>query len=175
VAIEELIAAVPPPGHPSEAGPLDAVPDIEKALGTPLPKDAFEFGLRYGSGMFADTLEVYNPFSSNYLVTVHEVCDVYRDLKAQEGDEFIPYDIYPKSPGLLVWGRDVNGHMLFWLTIGQPDQWPLMLMTVDGQFERWACQMTSFLARVFMGEMGCILWDKDWVKQNFVGILFHPK
>ena len=175
MAVDELVAVVPLPANPTEAGPPELLPKIEQALGTPLPKDMVEFGLRYGSGMFGDTLEVYNPFSASYLDTVNQVSDCYRNLKESEGSDFIPYEIFPEKPCLLVWGSDVNGHMLFWLTDGHPDKWPLMLMTVDGQFERWDMSATSFLAKIFRGETGCILWDQEWVKANLVGIAFRPK
>lgn len=175
MAIDELIAVVPPPHNPTETGSLEAWSAIECAIGIALPEEIRDFGLRYGSGMFGDTVEVYNPFSVNYLDTIRQVSDCYRDLKRAEGHEFIPYHIYPDKPGLLVWGSDVNGHMMFWLTEGEPAQWPLILMTVDAQFERWNVPITTFLARIFQGEIGCILWDKDWIKQNFVGIVFHPK
>jgi hypothetical protein len=98
----------------------------------------------------------------------------FRDLKRAEGDQFIPYDIYPKSPGLLVWGSDVNGHMMFWLTEGQPEKWPLVLMTVDGQFEQLQMSTTTFLARVFSGAMECILWDKEWIKIILRVLSFIP-
>jgi hypothetical protein len=174
MAVSELVAVVPPPENPTEAGPPEEWPGIESAIGIPLPLDVRDFGLRYGSGMFADTVEAYNPFSAKYLEIISQVSDCYRDLKCAEGDKFIPYRIYPDKPGLLVWGSDVNGHMMFWLTEGEPSRWPLILMTVDGQFERWDMPMTTFLASIFQGKMSCILWDEEWIKKNFVGITFHP-
>lgn len=173
--IKELIAVVPPPDHANEGGPLEAISNVESALGTPFPKDILDFGIRYGTGMFADTVEVFNPFSSKYLEAVHEVSDLYRDLKRAEGDQFIPYAIYPKNPGLLVWGTDVNGHTMFWLTEGQPEKWPLVLMTVDGQFEQLKMSMTTFLAKIFSRTMECILWDREWIQDNFTDITFHPR
>jgi hypothetical protein len=175
MAIDELIAVVAAPPKPTEAGPLALLPKVENTLGIRLPKDIVDFGLRYGSGMFGDTIEVYNPFSASYLDAVNQVSDCYRSLKEAEGSEFIPYNIFPEKPGLLVCGSEVNGHILFWLTDGQPDNWPLILMTVDGQFERWDTSVTSFLARILRGKTGCVLWDKDWVKANLVGVAFRSK
>lgn len=175
MSIEELVVVVPAPTQPSEAGSPEAIPVVERAMGTALPKDVFDFGIRYGTGMFADTVEIYNPFSAKYLESVRQVSDCYRELKHAEGNQFIPYDIYPISPGLLVWGSDVNGHMMFWLTEGQSEKWPLVLMTVDGQFEQLNMSMTTFLARTFGGVMECILWDKEWIKNNFMDITFHPR
>src|SRR5258708_26087404 len=86
MSIEELVAVVPPPDQPNESGPLEAISAVESALGTSLPKDVVDFGIRYGTGMFADTVEVFNPFSSKYLESVREVSDLYRDLKRAEGD-----------------------------------------------------------------------------------------
>jgi hypothetical protein len=118
---------------------------------------------------------VYNPFASDYLDRVRMVGDCYRDLKAAEGDEFIPYGIFPTSPGLLAWGDEVNGNVLFWLTEGEPDAWPVVLFSRhDGSFERWDMPMTAFLAKVFSGEMVCVLGDMAWLKENYAGIRFLP-
>jgi hypothetical protein len=122
MAIEELIAVVPPPLAPLEAGPMERRNEVEKALGVILPDDLYELGLRYGSGRFANEIEVFNPFSKKYLENVDMVSECYRGLKQAEGDDFIPYDIFPKSPGFLPWGDTMNGDVLFWLTEGEPSE-----------------------------------------------------
>jgi hypothetical protein len=132
-----------------------------------LPKEIVDFGKRYGTGMFGDNVEVFNPFSSKYLQHVETFRDCYCDLKRTEGDEFIPYAIYPQNPGLLVCGSDVNGHSMFWLTEGPPDEWPLVLMSRhDNSFERLEMSLTTFLAKVFSGAIDCVLWDREWLKNN---------
>jgi hypothetical protein len=62
--------------------------------------------------------------------------------------------------------------MMFWLTEGEPDNWPTVVMSRhDGAFERWNMPMTSFLAKIIKGEIACIVWDKGW----FSGVKFEPR
>ncbi len=173
MALVELLAAVPPPATPKHNG-SEAVKALTTAgLVLPLPGDLVAFAARYGSGMFSDTLIIHNPFDPDYTSQVEEVSRCYRELKQAEGDAVIPYRVYPDRPGLLLCGSEVNGGMIFWLTEGEPDQWPLVLMTCDFQFERRDESLTSFLAQVFSGRTGCVLWDLRWVQANLVGAAFH--
>jgi hypothetical protein len=174
MSLAELIEVVPPSPEPVETDPSEAKHAVE-ALGVALPQDLYDFGLRYGSGMFGDAIRVYNPFGANYLACVRMVGDCYRDLKSAEGDEFIPYDIFPTSPGLLAWGDEVNGNVLFWLTQGEPNDWPIILFSRhDGSFERWDMPLTTFLAKVFKAEVDCVLGDREWLKANYTGIRIVP-
>jgi hypothetical protein len=173
LAIEDLLALVPPPTQPTDPGSESAKAEVEKRLGLPLPKDIYDYASRYGTGMFSDTLIVHNPFAPDYFDLIGEVSRCYHELKQSEGDAVIPLDVYPTRPGLLVCGSEVNGGMIFWLTDGEPDKWPLILMTVDFQFERRNSSLTTFLAQVFSGHTGCVLWDSEWVRTNLVGVSFR--
>src|SRR5437762_2069341 len=105
MAISDLKAIVTPPIQPLEAGPSNRWARIQKTLGFPLPSDLRDFGLNYGTGIFANLgLRVFNPFSANYRRSIDEQSVVWRSLKAGEGDAVVPYDVFPKHPGLLPWG-----------------------------------------------------------------------
>ena len=172
---EHLVAVVTPPLHPVEAGPITLRSPLEARLGLSLPHELYEVGATYGSGKFGNQIEVLNPFSSSYFDTVVEVCDLYRDLRRDEGTTVVPYDVYPVHPGLFPWGLEENGHMLFWLTEGKQESWPILLArSREARFERWDMPMTTFLSKVFKGEIHCILWDNDTQRQ-FLGIRFQPK
>jgi hypothetical protein len=174
MAMQELVAVVPPPAAPVETRPVGRKNEIEKALGIVLPEDLYELGLHYGSGRFADELEVFNAFSTKYLEKVDMVNGCYRQLKQGEGDDFVPYDIFPKSPGLFPWGVTTSGHVMFWLTEGEPNSWrTVLLRTGEMEFEAVQTQMTTFLADVFKGPMPCVLWEVEWQMENLVGKPFH--
>ena len=173
--ISELLAAVTPPAKPVENGPREVIPSVEAKIGLRLPEDLIQFAEQYGSGTLGTTLTVYNPFSEHYHLDSGKITNLYRMLKQNEGDEFIPYDIHPSNPGLYSFATDVNGHTLWWLTEGEPEKWPILLMTVDAAFERWEMSMTTFLAKIFRAEIDCLLWDRKWLRENFVGIQFNPE
>lgn len=173
MAVDELVIVVHPPANPIDPGSEVLRADVERRLGQSLPRDIYDYVSRYGTGIFSDTLTIHNPFSPDYFEVLSEVSKCYQDLKEAEGDAVIPYKIYPASPGLLVCASEVNGGMLFWLTEGAPDEWPLILMTVDFQFERRNMSLTTFLAQVFNGQTGCVLWNLEWAQHNLVGVAFH--
>ena len=129
---------------------------------------------RYGTGHFGDTIQVYNPASPSYFATIEEACSVYRDLRISEGEQFVPHEVFPASPGLFPWGDDVNGHMMFWLTEGDADHWPIVLLTVDGESEQLNLPMTTFLAKILSCEMDCVIWDAQWLQENIGGLDFNP-
>jgi len=172
--LSHLLSLVHPPDVPINSGSPTLRQELESKINLILPEDIYDFAARYGSGMFSDTLAILNPFSASYLEVITEVSDCYRDLKKSEGNSTISYDIYPANPGLLVCGTEVNGGLIFWLTEGDPSSWPLILMTVDFQFERRDVSLTKFLGQVFGGQTGCVLWDINWVRSNLVGSRFNP-
>jgi hypothetical protein len=176
MAIEDLIAVVSPPWAPVDAGPTGRRIEVERALGIALPDEIYELGLRYGSGTFADEIEVFNPFSKDYLEKVNEVTACYRELKQAEAEEFVPYDIFPTSPGFFPWGASVNGHVMFWLTEGKPNEWPTALVVgrEANVYEVFRMAMTTLLAKVFQEPMPCVLWDAEWQMANLVGKPFRP-
>ena len=116
-----------------------------------------------------------NPFAPKYVEAVKYYSSLYQELRESEGEECVPYEIYPASPGLLIACEEVNGSSIFWLTEGEPDKWPLMLMTVDWQFERREQTLLSFLVEMFRDLPECVLWTKEWAEENLPGMEFHPK
>jgi SMI1-KNR4 cell-wall len=131
MAIEDLLAVVPPPARPIDPGDPAAWPKVEQALGTKLPSDYRDYGLRYGSGVLGHNIFVYNPFSPFYLGDVKNTCQLFGQMHEVEEDYF-PHAVFPSSPGLLPWASDSNGNHYFWLTEGEPDQWPVLFWPRNG-------------------------------------------
>ncbi|MCC7421496.1 MAG: SMI1/KNR4 family protein [Planctomycetaceae bacterium] len=170
MAIRELIAIVPPPESPSGSVEDKTWDHLERELGVRLPDDLRDFAVLYGSGRFYGTgIQVYNPFSTYYVATVTDMCDVFRTLKQYEGDEYVPFNIYPELPGIFPWGGDNNGNMMFWLTEGLPDEWPTLLwLRHDGNFYRYETSMTASLAGVFSRQI-------EWYYNLTTPVRFEPE
>lgn len=176
MAIEDLMAVVPAPAHPLETGTVGQWRQIQKDLGIRLPKDFRDFGQRYGTGRFTELgITVFNPFAAVFREWLDESLAVWRTLKAGEGDEEVPYDVFPVQPGLLVWGADEGGAGLFWLTIGEPDRWPIMLRGHEStEFHRIELSLSTFLAKVMRQEISVPdVWSKRmFAKRN--ALVFQP-
>ncbi|HEY1068500.1 MAG TPA: SMI1/KNR4 family protein [Pirellulales bacterium] len=176
MAISELVAVVPPPQIPRETGPWSSLPNVERRLGTKLPKDIIDLGQTYGTGSFAgNVITVFNPFSGRYVDDVELFSGIYRQLSEAEGKDAVPYPLFPKKSGLLIWGRTASGNAMFWRTIGEPDEWPIVLLLHGGFFEEWKLSVTTFLAKVLSKEMECILFSKEWVRENSKALSFSPR
>ena len=167
MSIEQLTAIVPSPASPTEVPAEPDWKEIEKKLGIALPPDYRDFVSTYGSGLLGNFIRVFNPFaSSEYLAlipSVERICKVRRELKATEGDEEVPYGIYPDSPGILPWGNDENGNTLYWLTTGHPETWPVIVGEGRGRaWQQFDMPMTSFLAAALSGDIECTIWPADF-------------
>lgn len=166
--IESLLEIVPIPPEPVDAGPLSQWAFVQVKLGLELPSDLLKLAVLYGTGSFSrGQFSVLNPFAPSYVETVTKICAFYRTLKAAEGDDYFPYDFYPQRPGLLPWGREANGHEMFWLTEGAADDWPIVLYRSGAcEFERLDMSLTDFLTEVLTNTSNCAA---------FVGIDFWPE
>src|SRR5688572_26417007 len=110
MAIDELTAVVKPPKDPLEAGPAERWNSVQEQMGIKLPTDLRDFGLSYGTGKFSEQgIVVFNPFAAGFPHQVEETLLPWRSLKAGEGDDEVPFAIFPETPGLLCWGTDENG------------------------------------------------------------------
>jgi hypothetical protein len=172
--IQNLVVRLPPPSAPIETDSREAIGPIEVELGLHFPGDYVGFATKYGSGRIGSSLKVYNPFSKQDRLIIGRVANIFRKLKRDEGDEFVPYNIYPESPGLFPWGEEVNGTSMFWLTKGNPDKWPIIVFAQGGKIERFDMSVSEFLSRLLNGELDSKIWRKEWLKENYKAVKFEP-
>jgi len=149
---------MPPPEAPVETGSPGAWPSIEDQIGSPLPRDYKEYINIYGTGSLGGFLWPYNPFSKNQNLNLLRRAQLdasaLRQLREEFGEEEVPFPLHPEPGGLLSWGVTDNGDGLYWLTVGDPDAWPVVVNEARGpQFERYEESATSFLARLISGEI----------------------
>jgi len=125
--LERLRELLPPPAEPVEPGRPDSWPAVEATLGTRLPRDFKAFAERYGSGKVDDFLYLFNPFAAG-----------------QDGN--LP--LFPEHGGVLPLGRTDNGDELYWVTDGDPDDWPVALLASRAALqELHRLPVTGFLGR----------------------------
>lgn len=164
MAISELTDVAPPPRRPKDKGNSRQWAGVQRVLGTPLPDDYRDFAIRYGSGCFTDPgrllLYVWNPFSAHYSRLLSDACSELRNDRVIPDDVNVPYGVFPNQPGWLPWGNDMDGNFLCWLTEGQPDHWPIILLSpTRAGFQQLQLPLTTFLAKAFTRQLQLILWD----------------
>lgn len=154
MSIANLIKVVPPPAEPFWAfkGPWAA---IEGELGTALPQDYKDYIAVYGGGYFMKFLSVHLPKSWTVNLRlgaqVKVVADAFREI-TREFEDYLPYPLWPASGGLMAFGGTDDGDVLFWLTRGAPQDWPVVFWDRGmHEAELFNCDMTDFLADMTIG------------------------
>jgi hypothetical protein len=65
-----------------------------------------------------------------------------------------PYPAYPETGGVLPWAQTDNGDVVYWLTEGSSDSWPIVLIEArHGSHEEYTLSTTEFLARLLAGTL----------------------
>lgn len=133
--LEALRQLVPPPDDPHLGdGTWD---ELFGQLGTPLPTEYRELMETYGAGIWSSWLILVSPMPSGplkspegYYHGLHDFAtkslDIYRDLR-KDYPEFQPLAVWPEPGGFLPFADSIDGDELGWLTIGDPDDWPLIV------------------------------------------------
>ncbi|MEX1229969.1 MAG: SMI1/KNR4 family protein [Planctomycetaceae bacterium] len=166
MAIQELVSLISPPDRPLETGTQDKWETLQKDLSIRLPSDYFEFGMVYGSGYFEDErsgqLRIYQPFWSKFRETLDWSVANLSASREYEGEEYVPFPIFPEIPGLFIWASDVHGNDFFWHTEGEPDEWQIVVGGRDGEWDKHDGPMTSFLARAFTRQIDVHVWPEPF-------------
>ena len=178
-SMQRLKVKIPPPAHPVGLDATGLPDDLP-----PLPPDMFQFAEVYGSGFFDDggiLVAVLNPFEKGFAAKQDRDLELLRDLKETEGDEYIPYVIYPDQGGILPWGYSDRRKHYLWLTEGEPMSWPVMAMYDIEITRRFDMPMVVFLDKLLCGEIDCSflgLVDSDGNRINRIdptSVCFTPR
>jgi hypothetical protein len=165
MAIEVLVAFIPPPAQPIDGDGDWSI--AEQELGITFPADFKQLIQRYGTGEFYGSLYICNPLKEwgrkqiqELLACDRELCDACEyDLK-----------LHPARPGLLPWGRDPNGHRYCWWTEGEPDAWSIVQLFhgYEGDpMEIVPGPITSFLIRFMHNEYTNMLGGQPFDESDY--------
>lgn len=116
-------------------------------LGLRLPNDYVAFIERYGSCDFARWLTVADlrRLTREQCAYVPEWMDYYRDLREDSPEDFT-LAMWPEPGGFFRWGSTIDGDAMGWMTEGEPEQWPVMVITHGDDEELLQESMTEWLA-----------------------------
>jgi hypothetical protein len=135
-ALDELTELVPPPDDPP--------PPPE--WGQPLPSDYRALVERYGPGTIAG-LAILTPGHPNRYVDLDRQTGEQR-ATLKEGDIAPAYE----PDALIPWGIDESGNVVWWLTTGEPDAWPVIANEARGdEWQRFDGGAVAFLVALLDG------------------------
>src|SRR5436190_1951391 len=163
MAINDLIALIPPPTEPRDA--TGNWGEVEAEFGIVYPKDFRLIIKSYGSGEFFNGLLIYNPFNSWCRGKILKELDKFRIMR--DGME-LPLVIHPETGGLFPWGHDVNGNDFCWLTKGKPDRWPVVQLghNEEDNPHQADVNITSFLVNYARNKYPAMLGGIRFKKQQ---------
>lgn len=153
-SLKKLLEAIPPPSQPRwVSGPL-----LDPTLPA-LPEDHAALIAAYGSGQFSDSkigcvVEVFNPRDPWHEIGIRESLKILRDYRESEGDEYLPYPVYPETPGILICGWNDKRDYWFWHTKGaDSNRWPTVYYgDMEDAFE-YKMPLVVFMQKLFFGEI----------------------
>jgi hypothetical protein len=156
MAIGELLQLIQAPAQPVQTGDAVRWAQVERSLGTRLPEDYRDLVTLCGSGIFWGLfrLELLNPFSASYPEQLRAWSALLRIRRGLPERQRISYGIFPSQPGWLPWGGTDVGQTFCWVTEGDPDRWPLLLISDRNKsFQQLQMPITSFLAQLLTGRL----------------------
>ncbi|MDR1052600.1 MAG: SMI1/KNR4 family protein [Planctomycetaceae bacterium] len=150
MSINNLISKIVPPDHPRYTGTEQMWSDIEAEFGIRFPNDYKDYINTYGPGDFLNSFSVVSPFGPQNHTVMTEL-SMYRKYGEAIREVF---PIYPEKNGLLYWGGGEDGISCWWLTRGEPFNWPIVLIS-DAALEIriYKRSMTSFIVDFITGKI----------------------
>ena len=162
MSMDSLVRLMPVPSKPREVPRAEDLRQAEAKLG-PLPEDYKRFLSAFGTGQIDDFLWIFNPAaSSKHLNLLHQAplqLSVLKEIKKQAEPSVL--EQYPSS--LLPFGKSDNGNILFWISVGEPSGWKVLVHDSRApQVETFDLDMTSFLTQVLSQKVRCSLFPDDF-------------
>jgi hypothetical protein len=161
--VERLVKLVPPPGESQKN--TQGFRDWERLSQIQqLPTDYLQISALYGAGGFYESLFIRMPKDHEGLWDEHiyhaEMFLETREALQRDLDKAVlEYRVHPEVGGLLFFARTVGSDRCFWRTHGQPDEWPITIVSRDLiDHEQLDCGLAEFLVR---------WWDRDYISDVF--------
>ncbi|QDT86388.1 hypothetical protein [Gimesia chilikensis] len=153
-SLRKLLDAIPPPTQPRYVdGPL-----LDPSLPT-LPEDHKAIINAYGSGKFVYSdigcvIELFNPRDPWHRKCLGEDHDILRDYRESEGVKYMPYPVYPESPGVLICGWNDSRDYWFWhVNTPESKRWPTIFYGDMRDAFQFDMPMVVFMQKLFFGEI----------------------
>ncbi|MET1081302.1 MAG: SMI1/KNR4 family protein [Pseudomonas sp.] len=176
MSVIEMVAIMPAPSSTFEAPSEKAWLAVESQLGIALPDDYKEFVHKYGTGSVDNFLWVFNPTSRNE--NVNFLDQISAQLKVlielQSYGEIIPYRLFPAQGGILPFAITDNGDVLFWLSVGEPNSWTVLVNEARSpEWEVFDMSMSKFLLGILSRRLICGHFPKSFPRANPVFYASH--
>lgn len=164
--MDKLIEILIPPKEPYNIGNEAEWQDFFSVLGTKLPTDYIKFIQTYGTGGVDNFLWILTPFvkdeNVNFMIRKKEISDAYIQSRTSF-PQFYQHYVYPEIGGLLPWGYSDNGDELYWLTVGEPDEWKVVVYESRSHINyTYSLRMVEFMYGIITKKLVCDAFPDDF-------------
>ncbi|MBS1940978.1 MAG: hypothetical protein JST38_08890 [Bacteroidetes bacterium] len=166
--IEQLSKILPKPRHPVEIPEPTNWVEVDNHYGT-MPSELKKFVNFYGTGSIDGFIWIHNPIAKNphlnFLVQAKIMLEALLETSENSGD--CPYPIFPKTGGLIPFGKTDNGDGLYWLSNGPSDQWSIVVNAGrDAKFERFEIGLIELIGGLVKGKLSCSIFPEDFPSEH---------
>jgi hypothetical protein len=167
--IELLKSLLPPPPEPIAVPSQSDIGSFEQQF-TKLPTDFVDFLQSYGTGSIDNFIWIFNPASKNpNLNLANQIklqLQTFRELVFQQLEPS-PYKLFPEKEGLLPFAITDNGNVLFWKTVGDPNQWSVVVAASRApKYEEYNLCITDFISKLLMKELHVGIFPDDFPSEQ---------
>ncbi|MCK9782427.1 MULTISPECIES: SMI1/KNR4 family protein [Enterobacterales] len=164
---------LPIPSIPYENGKGERWPLIDGKYA--FPQDYIALITQYGSGVIADFITLFNPFSKNeYIDFFQQKVWILEDFNSLINDDpdYYTFVLYPKGNGLLPIGITDNGDTLFWVVSSNDSNlWTMAIIpSRSSEVEFIAENLTGFLDGVLSKRIRCQSFPTGFPSENITFI-----
>lgn len=139
------------------------------------PQDYIALITQYGSGLIADFITLFNPFSKNEYIEFFQqkewILEDFNSLINDDPDDYT-FVLYPKQNGLLPIGVTDNGDTLFWVVSSENSElWTIAIIPFRAaEVEFIAENLTGFLEGVLSKRIRCQSFPAVFPSENIMFI-----
>jgi hypothetical protein len=77
-------------------------------------------------------------------------------LELQSYGEVVPYKIFPAKGGLLPFAMTDNGDVLYWIVVGDPDEWRVVVNeSRSSEWQEFNLPFDAFMSGLLSGSVVC--------------------
>lgn len=123
---------------------------VEGLIGVSLPRDFVELAAHYPTLELDQFLRVPTPAPGaerQYVDGIFHEIEILKDLVDDEISG--GYVAYPNPGGLIPWSESLSGDVFYWCTAGEPDDWPVVVNSRNGEWWEFHGGALAFLVGLF--------------------------
>jgi hypothetical protein len=126
-SLSKLLDAIPPPAQPRYV-------------------DAY--------GEIGCVIEIFNPRDPWHVKPYQKRHELLQQYRNSEGEQYMPYPIFPERPGVLVCGRNDSRDYWFWHVNGSdPNRWSTVFYGDMHDAFEFKMPLVVFMQKLFFGEI----------------------